>query len=31
MTTKLVVLEDDMPLSFALRYFDRYHYGRFLS
>ncbi|MDD4016387.1 MAG: CBS domain-containing protein [Kiritimatiellae bacterium] len=29
MTTKLVVLEDDMPLSFALRYFDRYSYGRF--
>jgi len=29
MTTKLVVLEDDMPLSFALRYFDRYRYGRF--
>ena len=29
MTTKLVDLEDDMPLSFALRYFDRYHYGRF--
>lgn len=29
MTSKLVVLEDDMPLSFALRYFDRYHYGRF--
>ena len=29
MTTKLVLLEDDMPLSFALRYFDRYHYGRF--
>lgn len=29
MSTKLVVLEDDMPLSFALRYFDRYHYGRF--
>lgn len=29
MTTKLVVLEDDMPLSFALRYFGRYHYGRF--
>lgn len=29
MTTKLVNLEDDMPLSFALRYFDRYHYGRF--
>jgi CBS domain-containing protein len=29
MSTKLVVLEDDMPLSFALRYFDKYHYGRF--
>ncbi len=29
MTTKLVVLEDDMPISFALRYFNRYHYGRF--
>ncbi len=29
MSTKLVVLEDDMPLSFAVRYFDRYHYGRF--
>ncbi len=29
MTTKLVVLEDDMPISFALRYFGRYHYGRF--
>lgn len=29
MTTRLVVLEDDMPLSFAIRYFDRYHYGRF--
>jgi CBS domain-containing protein/anti-sigma regulatory factor (Ser/Thr protein kinase) len=29
MTTKLVVLEDDMPVAFALRYFDRYHYGRF--
>lgn len=29
MSTKLVVLEDDMPLSFALRYFDRYRYGRF--
>jgi len=29
MTTKLVVLEEDMPISFALRYFGRYHYGRF--
>jgi len=29
MSTKLVVLEDDMPLSFALRYFETYHYGRF--
>lgn len=29
MSTKLVVLEDDMPLSFALRYFDKYHFGRF--
>ncbi len=29
MSTKLVVLEDDMPLSFALRYFNKYHYGRF--
>jgi len=29
MSTRLVVLEDDMPLSFALRYFERYHYGRF--
>ncbi len=29
MSTKLVMLEDDMPLSFALRYFERYHYGRF--
>jgi CBS domain-containing protein/anti-sigma regulatory factor (Ser/Thr protein kinase) len=29
MTTRLVVLEADMPISFALRYFDRYHYGRF--
>ncbi|MDD2599500.1 MAG: CBS domain-containing protein [Kiritimatiellae bacterium] len=29
MSTKLVVLEDDMPLSFALRYFENYHYGRF--
>lgn len=29
MTTRLVVLEDDMPISFALRYFGRYNYGRF--
>lgn len=29
MSTKLVVLEDDMPLSFAVSYFDRYRYGRF--
>ena len=29
MTTKLVVLEDDMPLSFAVQYFDRFRFGRF--
>ncbi len=29
MTTRLVVLEDDMPVSFALQYFGKYHYGRF--
>lgn len=29
MTTKLVVLEDDMPLSFAIQYFERFHFGRF--
>jgi CBS domain-containing protein/anti-sigma regulatory factor (Ser/Thr protein kinase) len=29
MTTRLIVLEDDMPVSFALRYFGRYKYGRF--
>jgi CBS domain-containing protein/anti-sigma regulatory factor (Ser/Thr protein kinase) len=29
MTTKLVVLEDDMPLSIAIQYFDRFHFGRF--
>ena len=29
MTTHLIVLEDDMPVSFALRYFGRYQYGRF--
>jgi len=28
-TLSIAVFEDDMPLSFALRYFDRYHYGRF--
>lgn len=29
MSTKLVVLEDDMPLSFAIQYFDKFNYGRF--
>ena len=29
MSTKLVVLEAEMPLSFAISYFDRYRYGRF--
>ncbi len=29
MSKKLVVLEDDMPLSFAITYFDKYHFGRF--
>ncbi len=29
MSRKLVVLEDDMPLSFAISYFDKYRYGRF--
>jgi CBS domain-containing protein len=29
MSTKLVVLEDDMPLAFAIRYFGRYSFGRF--
>lgn len=29
MTAKCIVLQDDMPLSFAIRYFDRYDYGRF--
>jgi CBS domain-containing protein len=29
MSTRLVVLEDDMPLSFAIRYFGRYRFGRF--
>lgn len=29
MSTHLIVLEDDMPISFALRYFENYNYGRF--
>ena len=29
MTRKLVVLEDDMPLSFAITYFNKYPYGQF--
>lgn len=29
MTTDLIVLEDDMPLSFAISYFDKFKYGRF--
>ncbi len=29
MSTRLVVLEDDMPLSFAIQHFDRYSFGRF--
>ena len=29
MSTHLIVLEDDMPISFALRYFENYKYGRF--
>ena len=29
MTRNLIVLEDDMPLSFAISYFDKYRYGRF--
>jgi CBS domain-containing protein len=29
MTARCIVLQDDMPLSFAIRYFDRYDYGRF--
>lgn len=29
MTRSLVVLEDDMPLSIAISYFDKYHFGRF--
>ncbi|MFP4362714.1 MAG: CBS domain-containing protein [Spirochaetia bacterium] len=29
MSRNLIVLEDDMPLSFAISYFDKYQYGRF--
>lgn len=29
MTARCIVLQDDMPLSFAIRYFDRYEFGRF--
>ncbi len=29
MSRKVIVLEDDMPLSFGISYFDRYRYGRF--
>lgn len=29
MSTKLIVLEDDMPVSFAITYFDRYPFHRF--
>lgn len=29
MSTNLTVLEEDMPLSFAISYFDKYKYGRF--
>jgi CBS domain-containing protein len=29
MTTSLITLDADMPLSFAVTYFDRYKYGRF--
>jgi CBS domain-containing protein len=29
MTSNLIVLEDDMPISFAINYFDRYRYHRF--
>jgi CBS domain-containing protein/anti-sigma regulatory factor (Ser/Thr protein kinase) len=29
MSTALIVLEDDMPLSFAITYFNRYGYRRF--
>lgn len=29
MSTNLTVLEEDMPLSFAISYFNKYKYGRF--
>ncbi len=29
MTKQITVLEDDMPLSFAISYFNQYSYGRF--
>ena len=29
MSTNLVVLEDDMPLAFAIKYFQNYTFGRF--
>ncbi len=29
MTSQLVVLEDDMPISFAISYFGKYTFGRF--
>lgn len=29
MSRKLIVLEDDMPLSFGLTYFEKYKFGRF--
>ena len=29
MSKNVIVLEDDMPLSFAISYLNKYHYGRF--
>ena len=29
MTRDVIVLQDDMPLSFAISYFNKYNYGRF--
>lgn len=29
MSRNLIILEDDMPISFAINYFDRYRYHRF--
>ena len=29
MSRNVIVLEEDMPLSFAISYLNRYHYGRF--